>query len=110
MTIQSAHQHIFQQLRDLLTQDQAFPIPHELMEWLDQRVAGIEIDVHELLAGRQQIAVIWSLSDVQEVRPDLNQNQCWDVLRACRLNHDAELGISWDVLRSQAEALFGAAP
>ena len=40
-----------------------------------------EIDVHVLLAPRRQIASIWSIEDVQEVRPDLTDDQAWEVLQ-----------------------------
>jgi hypothetical protein len=33
-----------------------------------------EIDVHALLAKSRQIAVIWSIEDVQQERPDLNDD------------------------------------
>ena len=40
-----------------------------------------KIDVHVLLAPRRQIASIWSIEDVQEVRPDLTDDQAWEVLQ-----------------------------
>jgi hypothetical protein len=68
------------------------------------------IDVHALLAERRQIAGIWHIEDVQSVRPDLTDDQAWQVLQAVRRNHDASLGINWDVLECNADILFGAAP
>jgi hypothetical protein len=69
-----------------------------------------ETDIHATLAVRHQIAVIWCIEDVQEVRPDLSEEQCWDVLQAARHNHDATIGINWDVLSCHAEILFGLTP
>lgn len=71
---------------------------------------GTRIDVHELLAGRKQIAAIWSIEDVQEVRPDLTAEQAWEVLERAGDKHDAEYGISWATLEIVAEDLFGDAP
>jgi len=52
------------------------------------------------------IAVVWHIEDVLEVRPDLNRNQAWQVLRSVKQNHDANVGINWEVLSTHAEMLF----
>jgi hypothetical protein len=52
------------------------------------------------------IAVVWHIEDVLEVRPDLNKNQAWQVLRSVKQNHDANVGINWEVLAAQAEMLY----
>ena len=69
-----------------------------------------EIDVHVLLAPRRQIASIWSIEDVQEVRPDLTDDQAWEVLQQVERAHDATIGINWDVLSCHADMLHGDAP
>ena len=69
-----------------------------------------DIDIHAILAGRREIAVIWAIEDVQEVRPDLTEDQCWEVLEAAKGDHDATIGINWDVLTCHAQMLFGSAP
>jgi hypothetical protein len=69
-----------------------------------------EINIDELLAGRRQIAHIWSIEDVQYIRPDLSEDQCWKVLQHVDRHKDAELGIHWLTLKFAAEALFGDAP
>ena len=61
-----------------------------------------EIDIHATLAAGRQIAVIWSIEDVQQVRPELSEEQCWQVLQAVKRYHDSTIGISWDVLSSHA--------
>lgn len=61
---------------------------------------------HKLLEEQMQIAVIWSVEDVQHVRPDLNREQAWKVLQTCQSKHDACVGISWDVLEVTASILF----
>lgn len=65
-----------------------------------------EIDVHALLAERRQIAVIWSIEDVQQERPDLNDDQAWEVLQRVEHCHDCNYGITWDHLRMAAHDLF----
>jgi hypothetical protein len=69
-----------------------------------------EIDIHEILAERREIAHIWAVEDVQVVRPDLNEDQCWEVLQFTDRTKDAELGITWLTLKMAAEHLFGDAP
>jgi hypothetical protein len=71
---------------------------------------GTEIDVHELLTGRKQIAAIWSIEDVLQVRPDLTDEQAWEVLERVGDKHCAEYGISWTTLECVAEDLFDGAP
>jgi hypothetical protein len=69
-----------------------------------------DIDIHALLAERRQIADIWSIEDVQEVRPDLTDDQAWEVLQRAERKCDAEFGITWTTLEIIAEDLFGDAP
>lgn len=61
--------------------------------------------VHDLPARRRQVAAIWSLDDVQELRPDVNDNHAWDVLRECRKLHDCKLGFSWLLIQAVANDL-----
>ena len=70
----------------------------------------IDVDIHELLAQHRQIAHIWSVEDVQSVRPDLTEDQAWEVLQFVDDHKDAELGITWLTLTMAAEHLFGDAP
>ncbi len=65
------------------------------------------IDIHALLAERRQIAAIWSIADVQAVRPDLTDDQAWEVLWQVGRKHDAEVGICWTTLDCMADILFG---
>jgi hypothetical protein len=72
--------------------------------------ALVEIDIDTILAQRRQIAVVWSIDDVQELRPDLTDDQAWEVLERASDEHDAGIGITWSVLECHAEMLFGDAP
>lgn len=53
-----------------------------------------------------EITITWSDEDVFSVRPDLNQEQARQVLDAVLKNHDAQIGINWDVLTVTASELF----
>ena len=68
------------------------------------------LDLHAILTARRQIAHIWSVEDVQSVRPDLSEEQAWEVLQFVDRHKDAELGITWLTLTMAAEHLFGDAP
>jgi hypothetical protein len=72
--------------------------------------APAEPEIHALLASRRQIAHIWSIEDVQGIRPDLDGDQAWEVLQNVNRHKDAELGITWLTLEMEAEHLFGDAP
>ena len=69
-----------------------------------------DIDIDALLADRQQIALLWSIEDVQEVRPDLTDQQAWEVLQQVKHCHDCNYGVTWLTLEWVAQDLFGDAP
>lgn len=69
-----------------------------------------DIDIHALLAERKQIAHIWGIEDVQEVRPHLTDDQAWQVLQHVERHLGSDLGICWETLRIAADDLFGSAP
>jgi hypothetical protein len=69
-----------------------------------------DIDIHACLAERKQIAAIWSLEDVRHLRPDLSDDQAWEVLQVVEHQHDCDLGITWLTLELTAQLLFGDAP
>lgn len=69
-----------------------------------------DIDIDTLLAERKQIAVVWCIEDAQEVRPDLTDDQAWEVLQNVRRYHDATIGVTWETLECVAQMLFGDAP
>jgi hypothetical protein len=66
----------------------------------------VNIDIPAELTLRKQIAHIWSVEDVQEVRPDLDEAQAWCVLQEVDRQKDAALGITWLTLEVAAEALY----
>jgi len=93
--------------------------PHQ-EEYLDCRLYEIRealtagatfgIDIDRLLADRRQIGLIWEIDDVRHIRPDLSEDQAWQVLQAAREGHDARIGLGWETLESIASDLFGDAP
>jgi hypothetical protein len=65
------------------------------------------MESHETTTYPQDsIAILWHIDDVRNVRPDLDDTQCREVLRYCEDRHDAEIGINWDVIRTVAEECF----
>jgi hypothetical protein len=69
-----------------------------------------DIDLHELLVQNRCIAHIWGVEDVREVRPDLNDDQAWQVLQTIDRRLDSVHGINWDTIEIVAEELFGPEP
>ena len=63
-------------------------------------------DIHRILTERNQIAIIWDIEDVQSLRPELTDEQAWQVLENAARHHDAGIGINWEVLEATAECLF----
>lgn len=66
----------------------------------------LELDIHELLAHRRQIAHIWSIEDVQCLRPDLNDDDAWTVLQTCKRCLDCNYGITWETIEITADEMF----
>jgi hypothetical protein len=67
-------------------------------------------NLQPMLWPRHEIAVVWTIEDVEELRPDLTADQCWSVLQECERTHDAGDGINWHALDATAEAMFGPEP
>jgi len=70
----------------------------------------IEIDIEEKLAEQKAITVVWHTEDVQFIRPDLTEEQSWEVLKLVRYKHNADLGINWEELNFFADRLFPKTP
>lgn len=52
------------------------------------------------------IEISWHIDDIKEVRPDLTDAQAHEVLDHTKDQHDASIGITWDVLTIHADHLF----
>ncbi len=60
--------------------------------------------------GDEHIVIIWNIEDVQTqaeiMKIKLNKDECREVLNACLNQHDANIGISWDILEHHIWTLF----
>ena len=75
-----------------------------------REVEAADTDTTPSRDADQTISVVWAIEDVQSIRPDLSDDQAWQVLQAAKKDHDATIGINWSVLECHAEMLFGDAP
>ena len=64
-----------------------------------------EAECDEVAGLPDFIAIKWSIEDVQEIRPDLNEAQCREVLAAVVIRHDATIGVTWEVLSTVADEI-----
>jgi hypothetical protein len=65
-----------------------------------------EFDIYKLLRRRRRVIVIWGVENVLQERPDLTEDQAWEVLEKCRDKHDCEWGFTWKFIRDVADELF----
>jgi hypothetical protein len=72
----------------------------------DSESFDVTSHVRVLLAKDRMIAAIWSIEDVKGLRPDLSDEQAWEVLQQAEDIHDAEWGINWTTLETVASDLF----
>jgi hypothetical protein len=54
----------------------------------------------------KKISISWEIDDVQSVNPHLTEQQASEVLDFLVKNHDASIGINWDVIESTIDTLF----
>lgn len=54
----------------------------------------------------KEIAIIWHIEDVQNVRPDLSDAEASIVLQRLKKNHDADEGINWLTIEVLAGIIF----
>jgi hypothetical protein len=58
-------------------------------------------------ADHNWFSSFWHISDVQEVRQDLSDEQARDVLRFMEHYHDANIGINWDFIEACIDDVVG---
>lgn len=68
------------------------------------------LDVKRLLDRQRQVAVIWEVDDVLVLRPELTDDQAWEVLQHSYDYHDAGIGLNWESIATTAESLYGPEP
>jgi hypothetical protein len=52
-------------------------------------------------------AVLWTVADLQDERPDLTTRQAWEVLKLGIAEQHTVIGVTWAVLMHAAEMLYG---
>tara|TARA_R100000781_G_scaffold105605_1_gene69426 strand:+ start:28 stop:381 length:354 start_codon:yes stop_codon:yes gene_type:complete len=52
------------------------------------------------------IVIIWEIDDIKNIRPDLTDDECMEVLDYAERKHDATLGITYDTLEWHCDYLF----
>jgi hypothetical protein len=57
------------------------------------------------------ISILWNVDDVatqaKVMDIKLNKQQCREILDGCLNSHDANIGISWDILEHHIHNLYG---
>jgi hypothetical protein len=95
-------------LTDVLGETVQLPATVDIEELVDFNDAHkYECDLHELLANERKVALVWSIDDVKQRRPDLSDDEAWQVLDAFQRPHDCKMQATWDKLEQIAYDLFG---
>ncbi len=61
---------------------------------------------HWTLRDDKEIAAVWGIHDVKELRPELTDEQAWEVLQRVDDRHDLDHGITRKTIRRVADELF----
>ena len=68
----------------------------------------MSIDTEEIrqeLAKQGKIALVWSIEDVKSLRV-VSDDEAFEVLLSVEHNHDAGIGVNWDVIAATADSMF----
>lgn len=65
-----------------------------------------ELEQYGVANFNKQILLVWSIKDVQGVRPDLTDEQAIEVLKRVRAKHDMVIGVNWDTLATWVDELY----
>jgi hypothetical protein len=68
--------------------------------WEDISIETVIEHIQMLEGGQDVYSKIWHIDDVLSIDPNLSRNHARLVLRMAMDNHDASIGINWDVLKS----------
>ena len=58
------------------------------------------------MGSNNTIQISWHIDDVKSVDASLSDDQCREVLRLLKKNHDAGIGINWDVIEITIERML----
>ncbi len=64
----------------------------------------VAVDIDELLEDNRSIGIVWETQHVKDLRPDLTEEQAWEVLQACE--HDRLSDPMLETIRLFAEKLY----
>jgi hypothetical protein len=106
-----SHADLLHVLNELVERDRAEAaecgFTDDEMSWLEEgRRAIAEARALASTEFADEITISWHIDDVREIRPDLTDEQCREVLQQAEHRHDASVGINWDVLAIHADDLF----
>ncbi len=65
-----------------------------------------EVDIGELLADHHAISIVWDVHHVMDQRPDLYQEQAWEVLQECQRSWERLSDPRLETIRQVADILF----
>ena len=62
----------------------------------------------KLIKRGESVVIVdeWGVDDVQDMRPDLTDEQCEKVLELMVEQYDANYGINWDVIHYACDELY----
>ena len=66
----------------------------------------VDVDIGELLAEHQAIGIIWDIEHVKDQRPDLSDEQAWEVLQECQRSWERLNDPMLETIRQVADNLF----
>lgn len=78
----------------------------DLLTTLRERFARENAELRSIVRDHDTIAIEWHIDDVFSERPDLSAEQALDVLQYIKDNHDASIGVNWDVINYVANLLY----
>ncbi len=85
--------------KEIMTMALAYGADHI---WVDNAVVWDK----EGCSEEDEVTFTWTIDDVMYEREDLSESQAREVLKAVKRNHDAEIGVNWDVIRTHADEMF----
>ena len=70
----------------------------------------IPTELAPILEPAGEVAWVWTVEDIEYIRPDLTREQAIELLHYAYVHHDSGVGLNWNVLEDHAETLFGEEP
>jgi hypothetical protein len=54
----------------------------------------------------RSIQIAWTTDDVQLARPDLTENQSWEILKSIQNENNHHIEVNWDTIGGMATWLY----